>query len=104
MQYFCYERRAAAHAWIACLYPESPGTSLTKVRRGPIHEVGDEMTLRECMKRFDPPADPIAAVTPAPKPKPATDGAVVTPEPAPAEEPVPEFKSRRSPITAYDRG
>lgn len=51
-QYFRWERRAASSAWNGALYPQTPGRSLSPYRQGNIHEVPDNMTLRECMKHI----------------------------------------------------
>lgn len=76
MQYFRYERRAASAAWNAALYPKPPGESLSHFKTGPVHEVADDMTLRECIKMFPAPDTPEArvfesalSVTPTPTPK-----------------------------------
>lgn len=80
MQYFRYERRAAASAWVACLYPSPPGKELSPVRAGQVYEVADDMTLRDCVKMFPAPDTPEArvfesalTVTPTPKPPPEPD-------------------------------
>ena len=69
MQYFRYERRAASAAWNAALYPKPPGESLSHFKTGPVHEVADDMTLRDCIKMFPAPDDKQPpATTPPPKP------------------------------------
>lgn len=51
-QYFRWERRAAASAWNGALYPTMPDRSLSPYRQSNIHEVPDNMTLRECMQHI----------------------------------------------------
>lgn len=76
-QYFRYERRAASAAWNAALYPNPPSASLSHFKTGPVHEVDDTMTLRDCVKRFPSPdqePDPVPALSPTP-PTPAPTAA-----------------------------
>ena len=55
-QYFRWERRASSSAWNGALYPEPPGKALSAFRQGPVHEVADGVSLKECMKIFDVPS------------------------------------------------
>lgn len=69
MQYFRYERRTAASAWVACLYPSPPGKELSPVRAGQIYEVEDGVTLRDCVKAYPVPDAPHESPRMQPTPK-----------------------------------
>ena len=61
MQYFRWERRAAASAWTGALYASPPKTQGADFKFGPTHEVEDGVGLRDCAKLFPfPNAEQIA--------------------------------------------
>ena len=87
-QYFRWERRAASSAWNGALYPEMPGRSNSPYRQGNIHEVPDNMTLRECMKEIAlPDAEEAAAnhVAAAEEKHKRDDPDAPAPEPVPVD-------------------